>query len=49
MIDHAVRQRGGIRQGQAITTGSWTGLRYYQAGTRARGAFAGLGTVEASF
>ena len=49
MIDHAVRQRGGIRQGQAITTGSWTGLRYYPAGTRARGAFAGLGTVEASF
>ena len=49
MIDHAVRQRGGVRQGQAITTGSWTGLRYYQAGTRARGAFAGLGTVEASF
>jgi len=48
MIDHAVRQRGGIRQGQAITTGSWTGLRYYQAGTRARGAFAGLGAVEAS-
>ena len=25
MVDHAVRQRGGIRHGQAITTGSWTG------------------------
>lgn len=49
MIDHAVRQRGGIRAGQAITTGSWTGLRYYPAGTRARGEFAGLGRVEASF
>jgi 2-keto-4-pentenoate hydratase len=49
MIDHAVRLRGGIRAGQAITTGSWTGLRYYPAGTRARGAFAGLGTVEAGF
>lgn len=49
MIDHAVRHRGGIRAGQAITTGSWTGLRYYPPGTRARGEFAGLGSVEASF
>src|SRR5260370_11292748 len=49
MIDHAVRLRGGIRQGQAITTGSWTGLRYYPPGTHARGAFVGLGTVEAAF
>ena len=49
MIDHAVRQRGGIRKGQAITTGSWTGLRYYPPGTKARGEFVGLGSVEASF
>ena len=49
MIDHAVRRRGGIRKGQAITTGSWTGLRYFPPGTRARGEFAGLGTVEATF
>ena len=49
MIDHAVRARGGIRKGQAITTGSWTGLRYFPPGTRARGEFAGLGEVEASF
>jgi 2-keto-4-pentenoate hydratase len=49
MIDHAVRQRGGIRKGQAITTGSWTGLRYFPPGTRARGEFVGLGSVEASF
>lgn len=49
MIDHAVRQRGGLRAGQAITTGSWTGLRYFPPGTRARGSFVGLGGVEASF
>lgn len=49
MIDHAVRQRGGIRKGQAITTGSWTGLRYYPPRTRARGEFAGLGSVDARF
>ena len=49
MIDHAVRLRGGIRAGQAITTGSWTGLRFYPPGTRARGEFAGLGAVEATF
>jgi 2-keto-4-pentenoate hydratase len=49
MIDHAVRRRGGLRKGQAITTGSWTGLRYYAPGTRARGEFVGLGAVETSF
>jgi 2-keto-4-pentenoate hydratase len=49
MIDHAVRRRGGIRKGQAITTGSWTGLRFYEPGIQARGEFAGLGSVEASF
>ncbi len=49
MIDHAVRRRGGLAKGQAITTGSWTGLRYFPPGTRARGEFAGLGAVEASF
>ena len=49
MIDHAVRRRGGVRQGQAITTGSWTGLRYFPPGTQARGEFSGLGAVEATF
>jgi 2-keto-4-pentenoate hydratase len=53
MIDHAVRRRGGLAAGQAITTGSWTGLRYFPPGTRARGEFlgefSGLGSVEASF
>ena len=49
MIDHAVRRRGGISRGQAITTGSWTGLRYFPPGTRARGDFVGLGVVEARF
>ena len=49
MIDHAVRLRGGLRVGQAITTGSWTGLRYFPPGTHARGTFVGLGSVEAQF
>jgi 2-keto-4-pentenoate hydratase len=49
MIDHAVRRRGGIRKGQAITTGSWTGLRHFPPGTQARGEFVGLGAVEARF
>ena len=49
MIDHAVRRRDGIRSGQAITTGSWTGLRYFPPGTQARGEFSGLGAVEARF
>ena len=49
MIDHAVRMRGGIRKGQVITTGSWTGLPFYAPGLRARGEFVGLGAVEANF
>ncbi len=49
MIDHAVRERGGIAKGQAITTGSWTGLLYFPPGSRAKGEFVGLGSVEASF
>jgi 2-keto-4-pentenoate hydratase len=49
MVDHAVRHRGGIRAGQAITTGSWTGLLYFPPGSHARGGFVGLGAVEASF
>ncbi len=49
MIDHAVRLRGGIRKGQVITTGSWTGLTFYAPGIKARGEFVGLGAVEASF
>jgi 2-keto-4-pentenoate hydratase len=49
MIDHAVRRRGGVRQGQVITTGSWTGLRYFPPGTQARGEFSGLGAVDATF
>jgi len=49
MIDHAVRHRGGLRAGQAITTGSWTGLLYFPPGSHARGEFAGLGAVEADF
>jgi 2-keto-4-pentenoate hydratase len=49
MVDHAVRQRGGLAAGQAITTGSWTGLRFYPPGTRALGEFVGLGSVMASF
>lgn len=49
MIDHAVRHRGGLRAGQAITTGSWTGLLYFPPGSHARGEFVGLGAVEAHF
>jgi 2-keto-4-pentenoate hydratase len=49
MIDHAVRHRDGIRRGQAITTGSWTGLRFFPPGSRVRGEFLGLGSVEAHF
>ena len=49
MIDHAVRAARRHSAGQAITTGSWTGLRYFPPGAGRAASSSGLGAVEASF
>jgi 2-keto-4-pentenoate hydratase len=44
-----MRDRAGVEAGQIVTTGSWTGLRYFNPGDRCAVAFAGLGGVELVF
>jgi 2-keto-4-pentenoate hydratase len=40
---------GGLRQGQVVTTGSLTGLRFLAPGARVRASFEGLGEVAVAF
>ena len=44
-----MRDRSGVEAGQIVTTGSWTGLRFFNPGDRFTVAFAGLGGVELVF
>ncbi|MBS0638844.1 MAG: fumarylacetoacetate hydrolase family protein [Proteobacteria bacterium] len=44
-----MRDRGGVRAGQIVTTGSWTGLRYLKPGDRCSVTFETLGTAEVVF
>ena len=44
-----MRDRSGVEAGQIVTTGSWTGLRFFKPGDRFTVSFAGLGGVELVF
>ncbi|TCI00260.1 2-keto-4-pentenoate hydratase [Roseococcus sp. SYP-B2431] len=44
-----MRQAGGVKAGQYVTCGSYTGLRYVRPGDRCRVAFEGLGEAELAF
>ena len=44
-----MRNAGGVRAGQVVTTGSWTGLRFLQPGDRCAVRFEGLGGAEVVF
>lgn len=46
MIEHAARRRGGLEAGAMITTGSYTGMIFVEAGARVEAAFEGLGRAE---
>jgi 2-keto-4-pentenoate hydratase len=46
LANHGSRSLGGLRAGQVVTTGSCTGTIFVRPGTRARAAFAGLGSIE---
>lgn len=46
LIEHAVRRRCGLKAGTMITTGSYTGLIFVEAGARAEAAFEGVGRAE---
>ena len=43
---NALRAGDGVRAGQLITTGTYTGLHFATAGVRVRAAFEGLGSAE---
>ncbi|MBL6456429.1 fumarylacetoacetate hydrolase family protein [Belnapia sp. T6] len=44
-----MREAGGVRAGQIVTTGSWTGLRFLQPGDRCTVRFEALGEAEVVF
>ena len=49
LANHAVARTGGLRRGDIVTTGSWTGLRFVAPGTRVEAAFARIGGVDVGF
>ena len=49
LANHATLRNGGLRRGDFVTTGSWTGMRFVAPGTRVDAAFAGIGGVEVAF
>jgi 2-keto-4-pentenoate hydratase len=46
---NAMRNAGGVKAGQIVTTGSWTGLRFLKPGDRCSVRFEGLGEAEVAF
>jgi 2-keto-4-pentenoate hydratase len=46
---NALRAGGGVRAGQIITTGTYTGLHRASPGDRVTGSFAGFGSAEIHF
>jgi 2-keto-4-pentenoate hydratase len=44
-----MREGAGVKAGQLVTTGSWTGLRFLNQGDRCAVEFAGLGRAELVF
>jgi 2-keto-4-pentenoate hydratase len=49
LVNHCARHRGGCRTGMVVTTGSWTGLIFVEAGAEVVGEFESIGTVNVSF
>jgi 2-keto-4-pentenoate hydratase len=49
LANHTNVRSGGLRRGDIVTTGSWTGLRFVASGARVEAAFPGIGGVDAEF
>lgn len=43
---HVARRSGGLRAGDIVTTGSWTGMRFVPPGARVTGRFPGIGEAS---
>lgn len=48
-LANMMRDAGGVRAGQIVTTGSWTGLLFLRPGDRCKVQFEGLGEAEVCF
>jgi 2-keto-4-pentenoate hydratase len=46
LANHAAARCGGLRRGDVVTTGSWTGLQFFESGVRIKADFPGVGGVE---
>jgi 2-keto-4-pentenoate hydratase len=46
---NAMRNAGGVKAGQIVTTGSWTGLMFLKPGDRCSARFEGLSGAEVAF
>lgn len=49
LVNHCRRERGGLKAGMVITTGSCTGMIFVKPGAVMRAAFPGIGEVEIDF
>jgi 2-keto-4-pentenoate hydratase len=49
LANHAAARRDGLRRGDVITTGSWTGMRFCSPGTHVHADFTGIGGVDVNF
>ena len=49
LANHATARSGGLRRGDIVTTGSWTGMRFVAPGTRVEAAFELIGGVDVGF
>ena len=49
LLRHVGDHCGGVQPGQIVTTGSFTGLRFFKPGTRLRGHIAGMAPLEMMF
>ena len=48
-LANALRTQGGVRAGQVMTTGTFTGMNYAKPGQTVRAAFEGFGAAEVRF
>jgi 2-keto-4-pentenoate hydratase len=49
LANHVAGRRGGLRRGDVVTTGSWSGLRFAEPRARVRARFAGIGEASVEF
>jgi 2-keto-4-pentenoate hydratase len=48
MANHCAARSGGLREGDVVTAGSWTGITFVDVGAAIRAAFPGIGEAHAA-